>query len=155
MMLKVIGEKNLKRKWALMSTEARKMQQLSVTVGFTQTYALKVHEDMTATHRRGQAKYLETPYKKERRKLGKIVRARLKKPKTAKAKTLLAALKMAGHYLQRAAQKMTPIDTGALRASAFTTDTKFEDAKAQEAFQKSEDKRRIVSMSRDAKRGGF
>jgi len=87
----------------------------SVIVGFTQKYALKVHEDLKTPHRVGQAKYLEQPARELEKELRQLIAAAMK----AKA-TLSKALLVAGLRIQREAQLLVPVDTGALRASAFT-----------------------------------
>lgn len=123
---------------------------VSVIVGFTQAYALFVHENIemkwrgyprdrqvrrdkegvartgykpaTGPHSAGlfwgptgQAKFLEAPARELAKELGAIVRRAL-----TSGKTMAQGLLLAGLRLQREAQKRVPVDTGALRASAFT-----------------------------------
>lgn len=64
---------------------------------------------------RGQAKFLETPLREKRDVLARIVVEML-----AKGRTMGQALLAAGLRLQRESQLLVPIDTGNLRASAFT-----------------------------------
>jgi CRISPR/Cas system-associated exonuclease Cas4 (RecB family) len=90
-----------------------------VAVGFTQAYAIYVHEDMEAHHPVGQAKYLEQPARELRQDLGNIVTTILKA-----GESLSHALLTAGLRLQREAQELVPVDTGALKASAFTREEK-------------------------------
>ena len=104
-----------------------------VTVGYTQTYSLIVHENLTANFRVGQAKYLEQPAREMKQTFAQVITSAVKK-----GAKLLAALLMGGLRLQREAQKLTPVDTGALKASAFTCETKDVDAVSQAAFAKSE-----------------
>lgn len=87
----------------------------TVTVGYTQNYALPVHENLQAYHPVGQAKYLEEPARLHKKKIATIVREALKK-KVSLAKALL----LAGLFLQRESQLLVPVDTGALKGSAFT-----------------------------------
>lgn len=87
----------------------------SVIVGYTQAYAIYVHENLEAHHPVGQAKFLEQPAREEADKLGEIVATAVKK-----GSTLPEALLLAGLYLQRASQLLVPVDTGALKGSAFT-----------------------------------
>lgn len=89
-----------------------------VVVGYTQNYGIYVHENLQAAHRPPtQAKFLEQPA----RELGangtftRIIQAAM-----AKGATLEQALLLAGLRLQRESQKLCPVDTGALRGSAFT-----------------------------------
>lgn len=63
----------------------------------------------------GQAKFLEEPARTMGDVLGKLVASAL----MAK-KTMAQALLVAGLRLQRESQKLVPVDTGNLRASAFT-----------------------------------
>lgn len=107
-----------------------------VIVGFTQNYAVHVHENMGSQHPIGQAKYLEQPARELQGELGKVVSATV-----AGGGTLEQGLVNAGLRLQREAQKLTPIDTGALRASAFTAKESEADAKAAEAYKRGEAKR--------------
>lgn len=88
---------------------------VSVVVGYSQAYAVYVHEDLEAHHPVGQAKFLEQPARELRQELGKTVRDGLKR-----GLTLEQSLVMAGLRLQRDSQQLCPVDTGALRASAFT-----------------------------------
>lgn len=87
----------------------------SVQVGFTVNYAIYVHENLKAFHPVGQAKFLETAARENETKINKIIASALKK-----GASLDEALLLGGLYLQREAQKLCPVDTGALKASAFT-----------------------------------
>ena len=86
-----------------------------VVVGFTQSYALIVHENLEAFHPVGQAKYLEEPARTLQKELGDITKSHV-----VSGGSLQDGLLKAGLRLQREAQELTPVDTGALRASAFT-----------------------------------
>ena len=90
-------------------------ENVSVTVGFTANYAVFVHENLQAVHPHGQSKFLEQPMVENRVKYGNIyAKAR------SEGKTAAQALVLAGLALQRDAMKLCPVDTGNLRASAFT-----------------------------------
>lgn len=118
-----------------------------VTVGYTAKYALYVHENVemkwrgfprdrsirkdadgtartgyTATRARGlfwgpngRAKFLEGPARELRPQMARIIITAL-----ARSQTMAQALLQAGLFLQRESQKVVPVDTGHLRASAFT-----------------------------------
>jgi hypothetical protein len=59
---------------------------IKVTVGYTAEYAIYVHENLEARHRKGkQAKYLEQPAREGRSEMRKIIRAEVKKAKQKKA----------------------------------------------------------------------
>lgn len=96
---------------------AKAAEKARVVVGFTQNYGLWVHENLEARHPVGQAKFLEQPARElsNSGELGSIVRTSVEK-----GRPLADGLLLAGLRLQREAQLKTPVDTGALRASAFT-----------------------------------
>ena len=89
--------------------------QVKVVVGFTANYALWVHENVGANFRVGQAKFLEQPARVEEPQMLSIVGKVL-----GSGKGMVQALTLAGLFLQRKAQQLTPVDTGNLKASAFT-----------------------------------
>lgn len=97
---------------------SRKDDDASVSVGYTQQYALFVHEDLTAKHKEGtQAKYLEQPARQmssDGTMSDIFLRAR------RAGRTTAEALLLCGLAVQRESQILCPVDTGALRASAFT-----------------------------------
>jgi len=90
----------------------------SVIVGYTAAYALHVHENLKARHKPGKvAKYLEGPARSPwlRRELANIVIAGCRA-----GHGILTVLLRAGLRLQRESQKIVPVMTGNLKASAFT-----------------------------------
>lgn len=95
--------------------EAIKASKASVTVGYTQNYAIFVHEDLVAHHSVGQAKFLEQPARTLQDKFRGIIEDALRRKRT-----MSQALLLAGLTLQRESQKLVPVDTGALKSSAFT-----------------------------------
>lgn len=107
---------------------------VSVITGYTQKYALKVHETKR-NYKVGQWKYLETPARTERKKMGQLAVQAAKK-----GLPLIDCLVPAGIWLQRVSQnKYCPVDTSALKASAFTAKEPFEVAqKAAQARAKSD-----------------
>ncbi len=88
-----------------------------VRVGYTQSYAVHVHENMETHHPVGQAKFLEQPARalSNDGTFAEIIKKALKS-----GKTLAKALLLCGLRLQRESQQLVPVDTGALKASAFT-----------------------------------
>lgn len=111
---------NLERLVATLRTKAaraRKDMNVSVIVGFTTNYALYVHENLAAHHPVGQAKFLEGPAR-ELSNDGTL--ATITRKVMHEGKTLAEGLVLAGLRLQREAQKLVPVDTGALKNSAFT-----------------------------------
>ncbi len=90
-------------------------QRVVVLVGFTAAYAINVHEDLQAHHDVGQAKFLEQPA----RELGNVIRGDVA-TNMKRGATLEQGLIVGGLRLQREAQKLVPVDTGALKGSAFT-----------------------------------
>jgi len=111
-----------------------------IQVGFSQRYALVVHEDMNANHPVGQAKYLEEPTKTHLGEFKRILREVYKSASRSGsyAAGLEKALLVVGRRLQREAQLLVPVDTSALKASAYTAVEMDANAAAQEAFVKSE-----------------
>ena len=95
---------------------AGKGKNVSVKVGYQAEYAVYVHEDLTANHPNGgQAKFLEQPAREMRSALAAGVQKDMKV-----GLTLEQALLRAGLKLQAASQSLVPVDTGNLRAGAFT-----------------------------------
>ena len=106
---------NVDKVIAVLKRKAEEAKNVSVVVGYTQSYAVHVHENLEAFHEVGQAKYLEQPARTLKNVLAKIVVDAVKK-----GAGLAKALLMAGLRLQRESQKLCPVDTGALKNSAFT-----------------------------------
>lgn len=88
---------------------------VSVIVGYTQNYAVPVHENLEAHHPIGQAKYLEQPARELAGEIGNITKRAVRGGATLEQGLLLGGLR-----LQRESQKLVPVDTGALKNSAFT-----------------------------------
>ncbi len=109
------GFKQLAQKLQNRLTEFQTSSKGAVIVGYTQAYAVYVHENLEANHPVGQAKFLEQPARMLRRELANIVTAAMRKKAT-----LIQSLLLAGLRLQRASQMICPVDTSALRNSAFT-----------------------------------
>jgi len=140
--------KSLTDKLKNLAAKANKDGNATVIVGYTANYALYVHENVEMKWRgfprnmtirkgedgiaytgysergrwrglfwgpAGQAKFLEAPARTLTGVLSDIVAVALKAKKT-----MAQALLLAGLRLQRESQKLVPIDTGNLRASAFT-----------------------------------
>jgi hypothetical protein len=97
------------------AARSRKDDDCSVSVGYTANYAVYVHENLQAHHTVGEAKFLEGPARRMSRQLGEIVLARKRQ-----GMTTAQALVIAGLTLQRASQQLCPVDTGNMRAGAFT-----------------------------------
>lgn len=114
--MEIVNLKQLTTKLEKLIAKANRGSQGSVIVGYTQAYALPVHENLKATHKEGkQAKFLEDPARKNRGRYIAIVKQGLNK-----GLTLTQSLLVAGLRLQRDSQLIVPVDTGALKNSAFT-----------------------------------
>jgi hypothetical protein len=111
----VVNIKGVLRQLNRLSKRYGRRDKVSVIVGYTASYALKVHEDLNSHHEVGQAKYLEQPARELHPILGENVRKAV-----LRGATLLHGLYLAGLPIQRESQKLVPIDTGNLKASAFT-----------------------------------
>lgn len=119
---------------------ARRKKQMSYVVGYTMSYAVHVHENMTAHHAAGkQAKYLEGPARQHREELREIARTTY-----AAAKDLNKAVAGAATRLYGASQELVPVDTGALRLSGFVAEESKAKSAAALAQRKAEAHRRQV-----------
>ena len=98
-----------------MHTSSKAEHDVSVTVGYTAEYSIHVHENLEARHPVGQAKFLESAAREMAQQAGALV-ARVVKSGGKLVHGLLAG----GMLIQRTSQERCPVDTGALRASAFT-----------------------------------
>lgn len=98
------------------AAKATQDNNVSVVVGYTANYAIYVHENLQAQHKDGkQAKFLEQPARELKEEFQRIIFNALKNKKT-----MAQALLLCGLRLQRESQKICPVDTGNLKASAFT-----------------------------------
>lgn len=89
---------------------------VDVVVGYDKDYAIYVHENLEAFHKPPtQAKFLEQPLREMRPQAVKLLSALMKR-----GMTLGQALFQVGLEVQRRSQELCPVDTGALRASAYT-----------------------------------
>lgn len=129
---KIEGIDRLVTRLRKMAKDAKNANQ-SVVVGFSQRYAIYVHEDLTAYHKVGKAKFLESNARRMRKRLGKMIAKVFKKTKNMKQ-----ALLTGGYALLRPAQKDCPVDTSALRASGYVALERDYKRRAAEAFAKSE-----------------
>lgn len=123
-----------------------------VVVGYTANYALMVHENRSANFNVGKAGFLLDNTNEMKGELASIV-----KQTTKNNGSLQSGLDTAGLALQRKAQGDTPIDTGALRASAFTARESKANSAAAQAFIKSQEKREsalAVRAKKKAKKKG-
>jgi hypothetical protein len=118
---------------ALKKSAALGSKEVVVVVGFTQSYGIYVHENLGANHPVGQAKFLEQPAREMAGDIATVVRTALKRGATLEQSMLLGGLR-----LQRESQKLVPVDTGALKGSAFTALEDDADAAAEEAFSNSQ-----------------
>ena len=115
--MKVEGLERLKSKISELRKKSKKENDVGVVVGYSQKYAMAVHE-VPSTHKKGkQWKYLITPFRQlgSSGVLGRIVVEEVKKSGSVTAGLLLAGLRV-----QRDSQQIVPVDTSALKASAFT-----------------------------------
>lgn len=90
-------------------------ESVSVNVGYTQAYALYVHENREAYHHVGRAGYLLDVAREIKDEIFRVAATTFKK-----TGNLGTAILLAGLRLQRESQLNVPIDTGALKGSAFT-----------------------------------
>lgn len=126
---------------------------VSAFVGFTQTYAIHVHEVKRPHKEPTQWKYLETPARTKQNEIAEEVRNAFMDLSSGNARDkttgrfvsqggrMGAALLAGCMYLQAEAQLITPKQTGALKASAFSCLEEQLEQKSAEAFTRSESKR--------------
>lgn len=88
---------------------------VEVEVAFTQSYAIWVHE-IQARHPVGQWKFLETAAVQNRDEAVRIFAKTFVETGDAEKSMLKTGL-----FIQAEAQKLTPVDTGALKSSATTS----------------------------------
>jgi hypothetical protein len=87
-----------------------------VTVGFTAPYAAVVHENLEAYHAVGQSKYLEQPARQYEHEMARVVADAVRA-----GGTLAGGELAAGRFLLERSQELTPVKTGALRASGYVS----------------------------------
>lgn len=121
-----------KRKMAIKRAKAMRDSNLSVKIGYEASYALWVHENIEEKWKglprkhphkgrywdpqgRGRSKFLEYPARVFGSKIGSIIGQAAKN-----GATLLQSMLLGGMFLQRESQRIVPVDTGNLKASAFT-----------------------------------
>jgi hypothetical protein len=144
--MKVEGLTTLKANLERLAKKSKQQDDGAVIVGYTQSYAVPVHEK-PASHKVGQWKYLETPAREMSKTIQSIVAEVV-----ARGKSLLKGLLVAGLRLQRESQQIVPVDTTALRASAFTAIESEADAAAAIARAKSDAVRSSKLVKRAEKR---
>jgi hypothetical protein len=113
--VEVQGLNSLVSKLRNRAARTLKDRNTKVAVGYTAPYTVYVHENLQNNHPVGQAKFLEQPARQMASELAHLIASELRD-----GKTVGQALLKAGLRLQRAAQKLTPVDTGLLVRSAFT-----------------------------------
>ena len=98
-----------------LAQKALSLKKSAVLVGYSQSYAIYVHENLEAVHPVGQAKFLEQPAREHAKEISETIQRGLKRGLSTEQSLLLGGLQ-----LQAFSQRLCPVATGALRASAFT-----------------------------------
>lgn len=124
----VFGVADFKKKLDKTIKKFEKGSEENVVVGFVQTYSLPVHE----LHKT-QSKFLEQPFRTGMPIITSIVDREMQKHGN-----LTQSMLKAGEWLKQSAQAVTPVDTGALKGSAFVTTESKEDEVAEQSFKRSE-----------------
>ncbi len=114
-MAKILNKERLIQKLRRKRQYAKDNLNAAVLVGYTASYAIYVHENLEAYHEVGQAKFLEEPARTLRPEIVSIIDQALQA-----GQSMGDALLLAGLRLQAESQLLCPVDTGNLRASAFT-----------------------------------
>ena len=111
----LIGKDSFALKLRAKKAQAAAFSRRRVWVGYAAEYAIFVHENLTAHHPVGQAKFLEEPARTFQPQMRAVIQQVL-----AAGGTADEALYAAGLALQAESQRLCPIDTGFLRNSAYT-----------------------------------
>lgn len=110
-------------------------------VCYPMEYATEVHERTDIPHKVGQAKFLESAARELVPEVRKLIREG--------ADRLPETLVKCGLLIQREAQIRTPVDTSALKSSAFTSFEEELDARAAQKRTQAEALRTSVLASRE------
>lgn len=150
MAIKLEGTRKFSSIVTKLKKKSRETKNARVVVGFSQRYALFVHENIpaNATYRVGQSKFLESTSRLFAEVLAQDITNGVKQ-----GKPLLEVLLETGQVLLNATLDITPMDTGALRESGFVASVKQADAVAAEAFSRSESLRIRILAARKATSG--
>ncbi len=108
----LLGQQSL---FAKIKHRLKKYAGKSAIVGYSASYAVKVHNDLQSYHANGQALYLSEPAKMKRKQIAALVEKKLKAGANIEQALLVGAM-----YLQGESQLLVPVKTGYLRASAFS-----------------------------------
>lgn len=145
--MKIENLTSLLGKLGKLAADSKAKDDGAVITGFSQNYGVIVHEDQEAHHEHGQAKFLEQPARQltSDGTISGIV------AKTVKAgHGVVKGLVMGGLRIQREAQLLVPLDTGALKASAFTAIEPDAPAAAQQAHEEGERIREAAMKKRES-----
>lgn len=115
--IQILGVEKVLANFSRREKEAIEANSAEARVGYTANYAVFVHE-INKNYRNGkQWKYLERPARQLNNsgELGQIIIRAVKGGAKLQQALFLAALR-----IQRDSQKEVPVDTGNLKASAFT-----------------------------------
>lgn len=132
--MELIGLGNLLTKLEQLKRKFHVGQPPEVVIGYTQRYAVYVHE-VPARHTVGNWKYLTNP---ARRLVNDGTIKNLIVEALQTGAKLGPAMIRAGQRIQRESQNEVPVDTSALKASAFTAYSHEVEGKARAAFDLSE-----------------
>ena len=125
--------------------ENKGKNQFAIVVGYSQSYALEVHERTDVKRRVGQPKFLEEAARNNESQIRDSLRR-------ASITEMPQAMLRGGLLIQRESQKLCPVDTSALRASAFTTMEDQLEQVAESAKSKAEQIRTTVLAQREQRK---
>lgn len=83
-------------------------------IGYTAEYAAEVHENMQVYHPNGQAKFLETAYRRMLKQSKEVIKKKLQQ-----RRNLLDAIEAGGKVILNESNRLVPVDTGFLRSSGY------------------------------------
>lgn len=108
------GEEETTRDIYTTGTPSSPISNPSVIVGYDIRYAIYVHEDLSVAHHNGQAKFLEQPARAYAQQMANAVAADV-----LGGMRVEEALLRQARFLKKISQQLVPVDTGALRSSAY------------------------------------
>ena len=97
-----------------LAQRARANSKFAFMVGYTAPYAVYVHENLTARHPVGQAKFLEQPAREHADEIAAIIMRALRAGLSPRSALGLGAIR-----LLQLSKPLVPVDTGFLKASGY------------------------------------
>lgn len=97
-----------------LANKARANSKFAFMVGYTAPYAVYVHENLTARHPVGQAKYLEQPAREHADEIAAVIMRALRAGLSPRSALGLGAIR-----LLQLSKPLVPVDTGFLKSTGY------------------------------------